>query len=175
MDLAALATRLANITSEDPIWKLRRAALHTEIGEYVKATKLIKDATADLERRHRLDRNSLPIKSRLAWASWVSRASAAWNFVGRAELPRPRDFKELDIDPLAEIECIEDRAAEIEKDRRERPWQGSTGIRRRPLSRRVWPRSYRHGDPSIILQYEFDQLIEHVGLPLRINHVDVCA
>ena len=48
MDLAALTTRLANITSDDPIWKLRCAALHTEVGEYVKAAKLIKDATADL-------------------------------------------------------------------------------------------------------------------------------
>jgi hypothetical protein len=29
MDFAALGRRLAKITSEDPIWKLRRAALHT--------------------------------------------------------------------------------------------------------------------------------------------------
>ena len=79
MDLEDLASLLANITSDDPVWKLRLAALHTEIGEYAAATKLIKDATSDLERRQRLDRNSLSIKSRLAWASWVNRAAAAWS------------------------------------------------------------------------------------------------
>jgi hypothetical protein len=31
------------------------------------------------------------------------------------------------------------------------------------------------GDPGVNLLYEFDQLIEQAGLPLRINHVDICA
>ena len=174
MDLAALATRLANITSEDPLWKLRRAALHTEIGEYVAATKLIKDATADLERLHRLDRNSLSIKSQLAWASWVSRAAAAWSTRWN-DLPRPRDFKELDIDPLQEIEYIESRAREIEKKRRDdavavRPAFEAGHYREGSSTIHIGA-----GDPGVILLYEFDQLIEQVGLPLRINHADVCA
>jgi hypothetical protein len=118
MDFSGLAARLAKIISEDPIWKLRRAALHTEIGEHVTATKLIKDATGDLERRHRLDRNSLSIKSQLAWASWVSRAAEAWSTRWN-DLPRPRDFKELDIDPPGEIESVARNAGAIEKTRRE--------------------------------------------------------
>jgi hypothetical protein len=174
MDLPALAARLANLTFEDPIWKLRRAALHTEIGEYVKATRLIRDATTDLERRHRLDRNSLSIKSQLGWASWVSRAtvlsSTKWE-----DLPRPRDFTALDIDPLGEIEYIANRAREIEKKRRDEAAavqpafepghyrDGSSGIR------------FGAGDPGILLLYEFDQLIEQAGLPLRINDADICA
>jgi hypothetical protein len=117
MDFSGLAARLANISSEDPIWKLRRAALHTEIGEYAMATRLIKDAMAVLERRHRLDRSSLSIKSQLAWASWVSRAEA-WS-TRLNDLPRPRDFKELDIDPPGEIEYIARNAGDIEKARRE--------------------------------------------------------
>jgi hypothetical protein len=174
MDLAALASRLVNITSEDPIWKLRRAALLTEIGEYVKATKLIKDATADLERRHRLDRNSLTIKSQLAWGSWVSRATAVWSTRWN-DLPRPRDFTALDIDPLGEIEYIERKAAEIEKKRREdavavRPAFEAGHYRDGSSTIHIGP-----GDPGVILLYEFDQLIEQVGLPLRINHVNVCA
>ena len=174
MELAALAARLANITSEDPIWKLRRATLHTEIGEYATATKLIKDATADLERRHRLDRNSLTIKSQLAWASWVSRATAVWS-TKWDDLPRPRDFTALDIDPLGEIEYIEHKAAEIEKKRREdavavRPAFEAGHYRDGSSTIHIGP-----GDPGILLLYEFDQLIEQVGLPLRINHVNVCA
>jgi SIR2-like domain len=174
MDLVAFATRLANITSEDPIWKLRRAALHTEIGEYAKATKLIRDAAADLERRHRLDRNSLSTKSQLAWASWVSRATAVgstkWD-----DLPRPRDFTEFNIDPLGEIEYIETRAGEIEKKRRDdaaavRPAFDAGHYRDGSSTIHIGP-----GEPGLILLYEFDQLIEQVGLPLRINHANVCA
>src|SRR5206468_1020977 len=31
------------------------------------------------------------------------------------------------------------------------------------------------GDPGLNLLYEFDQLTEFVGLPIRINHVNICA
>jgi hypothetical protein len=175
MDLASVGTRLAKITSEDPIWKLRRAALHTEIGEYAKATKLIKDAAADLERRHRLDRNSLAIKSHLAWASWISRACDAWSFIGQANRPPPRDFKELDIDPRGEIEYIEDNAAKIEKDRREEAVAVRPSFdagRYREGNNTI---HFGSGDPGINLMYEFDQLTERVGIPLHINHVNVCA
>jgi len=176
MDLVGLATRLAKITSDDPVWKLRRAALHTEIGEYAAAAKLIKDAAAELERRHRLDRNSLTVKSQLGWASWIYSASMMWSSASRADRPRPRDFKELDIDPLAEIEYVEDRAANIEKERREDSAEVQPAFdagHYRDGSTRIHVGS--GGDPGIMLLYEFDQLIERDGLPLRINHVDVCA
>jgi hypothetical protein len=147
--------------------------LHTEIGEYVKATKLIKDAEADLERRHRLDRNSLSIKSKLAWANWISRASAAGDYASPAAHPRPRDLRGLDIDPLGEIEHVESIARDIQERRRQ--------------SAAVQPSFdvgyYRDAsDPSLTgegeavgLLYEFDQLTEFVGMPIRINHVNICA
>ncbi|MCP3415681.1 SIR2 family protein [Bradyrhizobium brasilense] len=175
MDFAALATRLAKLTLEDPIWKLRRAALHTELGEYAKATKFIKDATAELERRHRLDRNSLVVKSHLAWASWINRACDMWNAIGRADRPPlPRNFKQLDIDPRREIEHIENQAAEIVKK------GGEDAVAVQPAFE---PGHYREGsatihmgsDPGVELLYELDQLTEHTGLPLRINRVDLCA
>ncbi|HEY6466069.1 MAG TPA: SIR2 family protein, partial [Candidatus Acidoferrales bacterium] len=171
MDFSALTTRLAKITSGEPVWKLRKGALHAELGEYVQAAKLIKEATVDLERRHRLDRNSLVVKSHLAWASWMSDASDAWNF----KAPRsPRHFKELDIDPQREIEYIDNSAAKMEEKRRE------DGVAIKPAFE---PGHYREGsttihfgsETGISLLYELDQLIERVGLPLRINRVDLCA
>jgi hypothetical protein len=174
MDLAGLAARLAKITSEDPIWKLRRAALHTEIGEYVTATKLITEATAELERRYRLDRNSLLIKSQLAWASWLSRATAVWS-TRWDDLPQPRDFKALHIDPLGEIEYIKSKAEDIEKKRRDdavpvRPAFGAGHYREGSRTIHFGP-----GEPGVILLYGFDQLIEQAGVPLRINHVNISA
>ncbi|MDR3483402.1 MAG: SIR2 family protein [Bradyrhizobium sp.] len=172
MDFSAMSARLAKMTSSEPIWKLRRAALHTELGEDTQATKLIKDATSDLERRHRLDRNSLVVKSQLAWASWLSEASDAWNFT---KAPRPsRNFKELDIDPRGEIEYIDNSAAGMEEKRREEE------VAIQPAFE---PGHYREGsniihigsETGINLLYELDQLIERAGLPLRINRVDICA
>ena len=175
MDLEGIANGLVRIASEEPIWKLRRAALHTEIGGYVKATKLIKEATTDLERRHKLDRNSLAIKSLLAWANWVSRATEHWRAMGSTSLTRPRDFRELDIDPAGEIEHIETDARRIEKERREaeveiQPAFGAGHYRSGSQTIQIGRR-----DQGIALAYEFDQLTERVGLPIRINHVNICA
>jgi hypothetical protein len=176
MDLATLGRRLAKITSGDPVWKLRRGALHAELGEYAKATRLIKDAAADLERRHRLDRNSLAIKSQLAWASWIGRACDLWASIGKPNRPAPsRDFKELDIDPRGEIEYIEDKAVVIDKERQEE------AVAVRPAFEAGHYREgnntihFGSGEPGINLMFEFDQLTEHVGIPLHINHVNVCA
>jgi hypothetical protein len=174
MDLSAVGTGLSHITSDAPIWWLRCAALLTETGDYGKAAKLIKDAAAELERRHKLDRNSLSIKSQLAWANWINRASEAGNLASRSDLPRPRDFRTLDIDPLGEIEYIENTAREIEGKRR----QDEAAIQ--PAfdagHYREGGKNIRFGrDPGLDLLYEFDQLTEVVGLPIRINHVNVCA
>ena len=174
MDLTALQTQLAGLTSEEPVWKLRRAALHTEIGEHVKATKLIKDAAVDLQRRFRLDRNSLSIKSQLAWAAWLNRGADMWSTRWN-ELPQLRDFSEFGIDPQQEVERINDRAAEIERKLRE----DSETIRPafEPGHYRDGSETIRFGfaNSGIALLHEFDQLTEIIGLPIRINNVNICA
>ena len=175
MDVAGVASGLGRITSESPLWKLRRAALHIEIGEYVKATKLIKDAAAELERRHRLDRNSLSVKSQLAWADWIRRAAELGNFANRTAHFRPRNFKEFDIDPWGEIEYIDGTAKDIEEKRREKEVTIQPAFdagHYREGSKTIYVDA---GDPGLRLLYEFDQLSEVVGLPLRINHVNVGA
>ncbi len=175
MDLERVTAALARLSSEDPIWKLRRAALHTEVGEHVKATKLIKDSAADLERRHRLDRNSLTIKSCLAWANWISRAAAIGISGSHADVPRPRDYRELNIDPLGEIEYFEDAAREIERKRRKEDVEIEPTFDAGHYFKRSKTEHNGTGSDGLVLLYEFDQLIESVGLPIRINGVNVCA
>jgi hypothetical protein len=175
MDLNGVADGLARLTSDDAIWKLRRAALHTEIGEFVKATKLINDAVANLETRHKLDRNSLWIKSRLGWARWISSASRAWNFAIHAPPRAARDFKELDIDPMGEIEYIENVAGEIQKKRRQEEVAIQPAFEAGHYHEGGQPVRIGVGDPGPNLLYEFDQLTEFAGLPIRINHVNICA
>jgi hypothetical protein len=113
LDLKELSKSIALLDAEDPLWRLRQAGLYTEVGEYVKAAKLIKDATSELEKAHRLDRNSLWIKSCLAWASWLNRVAQMGDFRRRSDLPRLREFPQINVDPAAELESIKDSADEI--------------------------------------------------------------
>ncbi|WP_133647762.1 SIR2 family NAD-dependent protein deacylase [Paraburkholderia flava] len=170
LDLHALSRDLAALDSADPIWQIRRAALHTEIGHYVEATKLIREAALSLDKRHRLDRSSLWIKARLGWADWLSRALDAANFKRRSDATRPREFKDLMIDPSKEIEYIENQAQEIESKQRKSDMEVV------PL---FDPGHYRDSSGedlgnALTVLYELDQLIEIVGLPVRINHVGIC-
>lgn len=174
LDLDALSAGLAILDSDDAIWRMRRAALHSEIGEFVKATKLIKDAAADLDKRHRLDRTSLWVKSHLAWADWLRRGTEAGNFRRWSDSPRPREFKDLLIDPSDEIESIETTAEAIQSKRSEE--EAEVVPLFDPGHYRDGSRSIHIGDdPALAAQYELDQLIEVAGLPIRINNISMCG
>ena len=175
LDLAGLAKALNGLNSEAPLWRLRRAGLHAEVGEYAKAIKLIKDATADFEKAYRLDRNSLWIKSGLAWASWINRAAAMGDFRRLDDLPRTREFRHMKIDPVAELEALEETAEELR--RKEQEDEAATT----PL---FDAGSYKQGAPKSLAQpsssgleymHDLDQLIECTGIPMRINNVQVAS
>lgn len=175
LDFEALETSLGKLEDKDPVWKLRRAALHCEIGDETLATRLIEEATAELERLLRLDRSSLWIKSRLGWANWISRL--ATNFTSRRSqgMVRPREFRNLLIDPDDEMECLRSAAnSKLVEQRDEeaeltplfelgayRPRQGRVKALTAPLD---W------GD-----RHELDSLMETVGIPLSINHMGICS
>ncbi|WP_421871913.1 SIR2 family NAD-dependent protein deacylase [Nitratireductor rhodophyticola] len=73
LEFAELEKLVPQISGDDPAWKLRRAALHTELDEKDEATNLIEDAIKDLEERFARDRTSIWIMSRLAVAGWLWR------------------------------------------------------------------------------------------------------
>jgi hypothetical protein len=172
LDYHGLQTLLPQLRSDDPLWQLRRAALHAELGEFAKATRLIKEAAVTLEKAYRLGRTSLWIKARLGWADWL----AYLTDMARVYSPTysPREFKDLKIDPQDEILRIRNEARDIaNKHFNEEGVQPAF----EPGHYRDGGRSIRigGGDPKLLLSFELDQLIDTVGLPLRINNVDVCA
>lgn len=172
LDHDGLAILLPRLTSDDPLWQLRRAALHAELGEFVKATRLIKEASATLEKAYRLGRTSFWIKARLGWADWLaSITDMAWVHPSTYS---PREFKDLKIDPLDEILSIQTEARKIT----------NKHFNESGIQPSFEPGHYRDGSRSIqiiggnqglLLSFALDQLIDTVGLPLRINNVDVCA
>ena len=76
LDHRELSIELAKLEGADPAWKLRRAALHCELGQFGEAGQLISDARNDLVDRRYRDEESLWVRSRLAWAEWMFGATS---------------------------------------------------------------------------------------------------
>lgn len=175
LKLHQLADSSSLLESPDPIWKLRRAGLLTEIGLHSEATRLIRAAAIEFERRYRLARNSIWIKARLGWAEWISRGTYAGAFQKPIDAPKAREFKELLIDPRGEIEQIETAATEHYAKHR----IDEAGLK--PLFEPGHYSEARQQGPDRVDSsaaaefYQLDQLMEVVGLPIRTSGVNFCA
>lgn len=177
-DMDSLAACVEKLNNDDPIWKMRRAALYCELGEDSKADKLIRESAAELDERHRLDRASLWIKSRLAWANWLSRSADGFRRL-RSQEPRTelyaREFRELLIDPVEEIEQIQDAADRKFAKRREEDAEITPLFEAGHYQLGSAKNGPNHPEFDIDDRYELDLLIETAGLPLTINHVGICS
>ena len=174
MDLQVLLNELAHLRSDTPIWKLRQAALWSEVGRHHHASKLIMEANDDLDKSHRLDRTSFWIKSRLGWANWLYQIKNLARASKTSADARNRDFKELKIDPSEEIDHFHTSAREIQAARHESP-------EIMPLFNLGHYRESSRADrgevdeSAALKRYELDQLTEVVGIPTRLNNVDLIA
>ncbi|WP_174916522.1 SIR2 family NAD-dependent protein deacylase [Burkholderia lata] len=174
LELCALSDSVSLLESSDPLWMLRRAGLLTEVGLHVQATKLVREAAADFERRFKLDQASIWIKARLGWAEWISRGTYA-SFRTRVDPPKAREFKELLVDPRGEINRIEMAATDHYAKRK----MEEVGLQ--PLFEPGQYRESRQWDPDTVdspaamALYQLDQLMETVGLPIRTSGVNFCA
>ncbi len=72
MRLDDLRTLLATIDGEDPMWKLRRAALACDMNMWEYARQQWLQASADISRREQADRQSIWVRSRRALLDFVS-------------------------------------------------------------------------------------------------------
>ncbi|BCF89100.1 hypothetical protein PPGU16_21670 [Paraburkholderia largidicola] len=172
VDLLELADQMK---TDDSVWKLRRASLYAEAGRYSLATRLIKEATSDLEKVHRLDRSSVWIQARLGWAELINRGTVAANWSLRAELPPARDFTTVQVDPHEELEQISAAAQAVQNEQRDK----ATGMvplfeagRYRPASR---SKSLEVDASALLPWIELDYVTESTGLPIRINHASYCS
>lgn len=178
LDYQGLNEVINKIEGEDPVWKLRQAALLMELGRSGDGERLIIEAYRELQERYRHDQNSIPILSRFAWASWLLKATTQYQNDTAVETP-PNIFKGLkdwQCDPWTWIEYIRDRVT----DRQEEYIQNQNPIE--PLFEQGHYRdnSNAHStssDASELLLIE--GLSRSVGIPLRsggaIMKVDLLA
>ncbi len=178
LDIAAVVNALPGIVGSDPIWMLRRASLQCFSCDIKGAARLVRDALLEIRRRRTLDRRSIWLLSREAWAQFLWRAL---EFELRDEQYErfeafeewPSRYKELHADPWDELNSL-DHDARSDQDREQR----YTREEKTHFDPGSWtPRAERdtHWVASWVSSPEWTirRLADWVGLPFESGHRDV--
>jgi hypothetical protein len=75
LDFASLTKLVPTIKGQDPVWKVRCAALYYDLGEIERANQSAIEAVKEARNRYLRDRKSIWNISRLAWALFLFRAA----------------------------------------------------------------------------------------------------
>lgn len=117
LDVEEVSELINEITGDDPMWLVRRASAHAWLGDEEKARKLIAGAWSDLLDRCRRQPLSIALRSRLAWARFVSNA---YRDIGDDEvIDLPHRFKIDSYDPWDEIRHCDVETDEVERKARD--------------------------------------------------------
>lgn len=184
LDFELIQNLVHKIKGADPIWQLRCAAMHAELGEFETANTLIQQCTHDLQSRHIKDRSSIWILSRLAWSAFLSHALAWGTSKKENEQENPSNiyatgdwptiFKDSKCDPWDELNSIDEGITNaLEKQRND--------------SRTVQPKfdagHYSDSSDTVSFQsgtvvqigHQLRCVINNVGLPMSIDFVGLTA
>lgn len=112
LDFQKVDSLVGKIYGRDPIWKLRRASLLSDLGRFEEGEQLILESHQELLRQFRENRNSVFVISRLAWSQWLKRAIQMFKppYINEQ---LPAIYKEFRTDPF---ELIFDINEEIDKE-----------------------------------------------------------
>jgi hypothetical protein len=169
-DFSTVEREVEAVQGEDPIWKLRKASLLAEVGNFVSSKREVSETYGELRRRFRHDPNSIWIQSRLAWAHFFFRALNYFSEGSELIESLPEKFRSTRCDPWDYITYIRERIskqqAEFFKGQQkiEPLFEGGSY---RDLSKGM---SFSNEVPAIFL---LEGLTEVVGLPLRWENVNL--
>ena len=164
-DYPAIEKIIEEISGEEPVCKLRKAALLAELGKYDEGEALIAEAYSELSRHHRNDRSSIHVFSRLAWADWLRRG-IQMSKPGKPFEEFPSSYKDRKCSPWDHIENIREKISRaIEMQQKEEI---------EPLFE---PGRYKDNSNSVTLSTEFHPILRSIflfegmssttGMPLR--------
>ncbi len=165
-DYAALEQHVEKITSSNPVWKLRKASLFAEVGQFDAGKVLVTEAYKELLTQHRNDRNSVHVLSRLAWAHWLMRGVDLSSF-DKPFKAFPSSYRDSKCDPWDHIEHIGERISkELDKQKKQQtiepsfePGRYTDNSNTRSISNELHPLLLLEG------------ISNSVGMPLRWNGV----
>ena len=169
LDYSGIAAVVEKITGQDPVWKLRQAALFVELGRFDRGTKLVATAYGELRENHRRDQRSIAILSRLLWAHFLLQTThIGRNMRSSEELPAfaESNYRKWKCDPWICIQEISDKTIS----RREKQLKSQNPIE--PLFEqgfyrdRSSQRTFGNETPE---EFLLDGITRSVGIPLRMD------
>lgn len=172
LDFAFVTENASKVDGEDPIWGLRRAALLYWVGETDEALRTIGATARQLRARVLRNPDSVALRSRLAWVRMLADA-LRWEDKGAlvAELDGLDRLALPDYDPWEQLRGLD---REIDE-----------GLRKRLEARQIEPDFeagvYRDNRNTITFGSaaqvtplgELRHVAERVGMPIRMQYVDV--
>jgi hypothetical protein len=179
LDFAGLEETVGKIEGEDPVWKLRQAALLMELGRFEEGSALVAKTYGELRENYRRDRYSIPVLSRLMWAHWLLESVRTGRFdCVSEELPAFVEsvYRKWQCDPWIWIDNIRNKAV----DQREEYLKS-----RNPIEPSFEQGYYRQNSKHNSFSCErsafflFEGLSQCIGIPLfsgsSIQEVDLLA
>ncbi|WP_426026739.1 SIR2 family NAD-dependent protein deacylase [Brevundimonas sp. TSRC1-1] len=172
LDLDSLDAGMNRIAGADPIWMLRLAGLHCDLGEFDHALGLVRGVVAELRRRVRSAPDSVWLMSRLAWGEWLARAlSQDQDFEPRSWSNAYKDWRS---DPFDLLDSIRSDLQSEERKRKERE---------RDVVPDFEPGVYN--DPRKVIRFtnpatstslcQIARMLEDAGAPLRLRHYTLAS
>ncbi len=178
LDFEGVQRGIAELRGEDPLWRLRRAALLCWLGKLSEAESAVDEAISELRAKFARNRSSLWVISRLAWANFVKK---------QYRLVRDDDAS-VERTSFDEMDGLQARISEAKCD----PWEIFQAIERKSdrdverfeehqqtIETNFDAGSYRDhsktihigfGSESALLAWE--RLSDHIGLPARVENLD---
>jgi len=163
LDYVGMDASVEKILGEDPVWKLRQAAVLMELGRSGEGGRLIRDAYRELKERYRYDQASIRILSRLMWSHWLLKASTRFQTEKTVE-SFPVISKDWQCDPWTWIEDIQKKAEKK---------QATYAKHQKPIEPLFQQGHYRDNSSSRSYSNETSEylllegLTREVGIPLR--------
>jgi len=182
LDFLNLSKELQQLDGTDPVWGLRRAGLHCELAEYDKADSVIAATLNELRKRQQLDRKSLWLLSRRAWAQFLDRAADMGTRIGRGGHPKkePRyedwslEFKAAKCDPWDELKHVEEAIEKAHREQSEKTFDPKVHFDAGTYTEQgagIHFQSWAVAVPS----YALDRLADAVGLPIAFGWVNILS
>ncbi|MFK3841846.1 SIR2 family protein [Serratia sp. NPDC087055] len=164
-DYSALDKYADQIEDLSAVWKLRKAALFSELGKFEQGEKYIAEAHRELLGQYRHSRNSLYIQSRLAWVQWMLRTTTFWSTKNDSETISA-DHQSSKCNPWDHLENLR---KSINKAREEQQKQKTIEPSFEAGYYRDNANRITHSNELHPLQL-FEGLSATVGIPLRWQH-----
>ena len=174
LDLAFVAEHLSEVSGDDPMWGLRRAALYYGLHAKDDARRSIRDAARELLARTQRDPSSVALRSRLSWARLIASTIRAEDSGAlAADLDGHERLELQDYDPKAELRLID---SEVDEAIRKRYEERDIEATFEPGRYRDNRRTIRLGSATSVTPIDtIAHLIERAGLPIRTDYVNVLA